>query len=399
AGDRNFEDFRFPVQYVNRPNLNFRGYCGTLASGVVRKGDTIMALPSGKTSRVKSIVTQDEELELAWPPMAITLTLEDEIDISRGDQLVHAANLPISSDTVTATIVWMSEARMLPGKQYDFKHTSCAVSGHISVIHHKIDVNTLERSPAPALELNEIALCEISLSEALHFDPYQRNKTTGSFIIIDRLTNVTIGAGMIEGEADAAKRKLDAGTQVTPEDRAARYGQKPVSVMFIGLSGSGKSTLAHALERRLFDMGRVCTTMDGKAMRLGISKDLPHDAAGRAENLRRSAHIARYLNASGLICVAAFVAPTDAARQAAIDVIGEDNCILIYLNTPLEVCKQRDPSGIYAAEMNKPTGSVPGLSFPYEEPADAALVLPTHELSVEECIDRVINVLKEKQVI
>lgn len=399
VGDRNFEDFRFPVQYVNRPNLNFRGYCGTLASGVVRKGDAITALPSGKTSRVKSIVTQDEELELAWPPMAITLTLEDEIDISRGDMLVHSSNRPISSDTVTATIVWMSEARMLPGKQYDFKHTSCAVSGHISVIHYKIDVNTLERSPAPALELNEIALCELNLNEPLHFDPYQRNKTTGSFIIIDRLTNVTIGAGMIEGETDTAKRKLDAGTQVTPAERAARYGQKPVSVMFIGLSGSGKSTLAHALERRLFDMGRVCTTMDGKAMRLGISKDLPHDAAGRAENLRRSAHIARYLNASGLICVAAFVAPTDEARQAAIDVIGEDNCILIYLNTPLDVCKQRDPSGIYAAEMNKPSGNVPGLSFPYEEPAEAALMLATHELSVDDCIDRVINVLKEKQVI
>jgi bifunctional enzyme CysN/CysC len=399
VGDRNFEDFRFPVQYVNRPNLNFRGYCGTIASGIVHKGDTVLALPSGKTSRIKSIVTHDEELELAWPPMAVTLTLEDEIDVSRGDQLVHPDNLPTSSENVTATIVWMSESRMLPGKQYNFKHSTKSLSGNISVIHHRIDVNTLEHSPAPALELNEIALCEISFDQALHFDAYRINRTTGSFIIIDRLTNVTIGAGMIQDGTAVNRRAEEKRSHVTPEERAARYGQKPVTVLFTGISGSGKSTLAHALERRLFEMGRVSAILDGKTMRKGISKDLPNDAAGRAENLRRSAYIARYLNDSGLICCAAYVAASEEARLQALSIIGEDNCIVVYLNPPLEICQQRDPSGIYAAELLNPSGNVPGISFPYEAPLTPDLILPTEELDVDTCIDHVLNLLKERQVL
>jgi bifunctional enzyme CysN/CysC len=396
---RNFDDFRFPVQYVNRPNLNFRGYCGTVASGIVRKGDQITVLPSGKTSRVKSIVTYDEELELASPQMAVTLTLEDEIDISRGDLIVHDDNLPGALDTVTATIVWMSEATMLPGKQYDFKHASKALTGQISTIHHKIDVNTLETKPAPTLELNEIGLCEVSFTQTLYFDPYKRNIATGAFIIIDRLTNVTVGAGMIESSTRKARHHVSNTGHVTTAEREARFGQKPVTVMFVGLSGSGKSTLAHALERRLFDMGRVSTVLDGKTMRLGISKDLAHDASGRAENLRRSAYIARYLNDAGLICCAAFTAASSEARNHTISVIGPENCIVVYLNPPLGVCQQRDPSGLYAAESIKPSGNVPGVSFPYEAPEQADLVLPTHELDIEECVDRVLNVLKERTVI
>ena len=399
SADRNFEDFRFPVQYVNRPNLDFRGYAGTITSGIIRKGDHIISLPSGKTSRVKSIVTYDEELEHAFTPMAVTLTLEDEIDISRGDMIVHADNLPASKAEFTATIVWMNEKALLPGKQYDFKHTTKNTSGVIDVIHHKVDVNTLETSPTPTLELNEIGVCDVSLSEAIQFDDYKKNPGTGCFIIIDRLTNVTVGAGMISDDHKTGRHISTVSTHVTTEERAARYGQKPVTVMFMGLSGSGKSTLAHALERRLFDMGRVSTVLDGKQMRLGISKDLSHDAEGRAENLRRSAFIAKYLNDAGLICCAAFVAPNLDSREHLISVIGDDNCILVYLNPPLEVCKQRDPSGLYAAEENVPTGTVPGVSFDYPEPENPDLVLPTHELDVEECIDRVINVLKEQSII
>ncbi|MEY4641371.1 MAG: hypothetical protein RLZZ227_1365 [Pseudomonadota bacterium] len=396
---RNFDDFRFPVQYVNRPNLNFRGYCGTVASGIVRKGDQITVLPSGKTSRVKSIVTYDEELELASPQMAVTLTLEDEIDISRGDLIVHEDNLPGALETVTATIVWMSEAAMLPGKQYDFKHASKALTGKISTIHHKIDVNTLDTKPAPTLELNEIGSCEVSFAQTLYFDPYKRNTATGAFIIIDRLTNVTVGAGMIESNTRKARQHASSTGHVTTAEREARFGQKPITVMFVGLSGSGKSTLAHALERRLFDMGRVSTVLDGKTMRLGISKDLAHDAAGRAENLRRSAYIARYLNDAGLICCAAFTAASSEARNHTISVIGTENCVVVYLNPPLSVCQQRDPSGLYAAESIKASGNVPGLSFPYEAPEQADLVLPTHELDIDECVDRVLNVLKERAVI
>ena len=400
SADRNFVDFRFPVQYVNRPNLDFRGFCGTVASGIVRKGDEIVALPSGKKSRIKSIVTYDEELEQAFTPMAITLTLEDEIDISRGDMIVHSDNLPVSSDKVSATIVWMNESPLLPGKQYDFKQASKIFSGNISNIQYKLDVNTLQTSPSPSLELNEIGFCELDFAQPIHFDDYNKNPSTGSFIIIDRLSNVTVGAGMIDvGKQKTRRLSANSTAHVTREERAARYGQKPVTIMFVGLSGSGKSTLAHALERRLFDMGRVSTILDGKAMRLGISKDLAHDAAGRAENLRRSAYIAKYLNDAGFICCAAFVAPNKDSREHTINVIGEENCIIVYLNPPLEVCKQRDPSGLYAAEANLESGTVPGVSFPYEDWDKPHLMLPTHELDVDECIERLINLLKEQAII
>lgn len=399
TANRNFEDFRFAVQYVNRPNLNFRGYCGTIASGIVRKGDMITALPSGKNSRIKSIVTQDEELELAHTPMAVTLTLEDELDISRGDLLSHTENQPASSDVVSATLVWMSESAMQPGKLYDFKHTTRSLSGTITGIQHKIDINSLERMDADMLQLNEIGLCEIAFNRPIYFDSYWRNTSTGSFIVIDRLTNVTVGAGMITSDTAASTGKARTKGHVSEAERSNRYGQKPVTVMFVGLSGAGKSTLAHALERKLFDMGKVASVLDGKTMRLGISRDLPHDAAGRAENLRRSAYIARYLNDNGLICCAAFVAGSAEAREHAVSVIGSDNCIVVFLNPPLEVCMQRDPSGLYAAEANQLSGNVPGVSFTYEAPEQADLLLPTHELEVKECIDRVMNLLRERLVI
>ncbi|MDT8427693.1 MAG: sulfate adenylyltransferase subunit CysN [Pseudomonadales bacterium] len=402
AEDRNLKDFRFPVQFVNRPNLNFRGFCGTLGSGIVRKGDAIQVLPSGKTSRIKSIVTFDEELELAHAEMAVTLTLEDEIDVSRGDMIVHRDNLPLVSDEFDAVIVWMAEQPMLPGKLYDFKIGSKTVSGHIRSLRHQIDVNTLDERPAPGLELNEIGLCGISVDQKVCVDDYRSNRSTGAFILIDRLSNVTIGAGMIRIDPVAGNRKTKgpaSTTHVTREERAARYGQKPATIMFIGISGSGKSTLAHGLERRLFDMGRVSTILDGKTMRLGISKDLPHDQAGRAENLRRSSHIARLLNESGLICCAAFVAPNRDSREHALSIVGRDHCFLIYLNPPLEVCKQRDPSGLYAAAEGKESADIPGVSFPYDIPDNACLELDTATLSVDECLDRVIDMMQQQAII
>ena len=401
AADRNYDDVRFPVQYVNRPNLNFRGFCGTMASGVIRKGDQIMVLPSQKTSRVKSIVTYDEELELAHAEMAITLTLEDEIDVSRGDMIVHRDNLPLISDSFSATLVWMAEKPMLPGQTYELKLGTKTVQGRISGLRHQIDVNTLEHFPAPALELNEIGYCEINVDEAVCIDSYDRNRFTGSFIVIDPLSNVTVGAGMInlDTAADPQRGDKTSITHVTKEERAARYGQKPATIMFIGVSGSGKSTLAHGLERRLFDMGRVSTVLDGKAMRLGISKDLPHDEEGRAENLRRSANVARLLNDSGLICCAAFVAPNPDSREHALSVIGKDNCVIVYLNPPIEICRQRDPSGLYAAAETKEAANIPGISFPYEPPADLHLELDTSTLSVDECLDQVLVVMQERSIL
>ncbi len=408
AADHNYQDMRFPVQYVNRPNLNFRGYCGTLASGIVHKGDTVTVLPSGKTSKIKSIVTYDEELEQAFTPMAITLTLEDEIDISRGDMLVHSDSMPSVQDKFEATVVWMTDQPMLPGTQYDFKHANKNITGHISALKHRINVNTLEEELSPSLQLNEIGLCEITLDQAICFDNYKINRGTGAFIIIDRLTNVTIGAGMIvdaqkdeqkEGTTSSVSHHRDSVSHVTREERAARYGQRPVTVLFIGISGSGKTTLAHALERRLFDMGRVSTVLDGKTMRLGISKDLPHDKEGRIENLRRSVYIAKHLNDSGLICCGAFVAPDQESREHALKTIGKDNCFIVYLNPPLEICKQRDPSGLYAAEENVETGTLPGVSFPYEAPENADLVLDSDQDSIEECTEKVLEMLREKEVI
>ncbi|MFM1895358.1 MAG: hypothetical protein RLZZ385_432 [Pseudomonadota bacterium] len=402
AADRNFRDLRFPVQYVNRPNLNFRGFCGTLASGVVRKGDEITVLPSGKASRIKSIVTFDEELELAHAEMAVTLTLEDEIDVSRGDMLVHSDNLPTLDDHFQATIVWMAEQPLLPGKLYDIKLNSKVVTGKITTIRNRTNINTLEKQPAPTLELNEIGLCELEIDQPVCFDNYRINRGTGRFILIDRLSNVTIGAGMITGvepRREVAAESHSSVTHVTRDERAARYGQRPATIMFIGVSGSGKSTLAHGLERRLFDMGRVATVLDGKTMRLGISRDLPHDAEGRAENLRRSAHVAKFLNDSGLICCASFVAPSRDSRDHALSVIGKDNCLIVYLNPPLEVCMQRDPSGLYAAAQAAESGTIPGVSFPYDEPETTHLELDTSALSVDECLRKVIRLLREHKVI
>ncbi len=400
AGDKNYSDFRFPVQYVNRPNLNFRGFCGTVASGVIRKGDEITVLPSNKTSRIKSIVTYDEELELAHAAMAVTLTLEDEIDVSRGDILAHPENVTASDTRFDATVVWMAETPLLPGKVFDFKLGSKTVSGSLNTIHSRIDVNTLEKHPAPGLELNEIGLTEINLDETVCFDSYKDNRATGSFIILDRLSNVTVGAGMIDCVQQPRRTRSESSNIiVTKEERAARYGQKPATIMFVGVSGSGKSTLAHGLERRLFDRGRVSTVLDGKTMRLGISKDLAHDAEGRAENLRRSAHIARFLNDSGVICCASFVAPNADSREHAIRVIGKDNCYIIYLNPPMEVCIQRDPSGLYAAAEGTESSNIPGLSFPYSVPEVVHLELDTAALSANECLEKVLRLMREKEII
>ncbi|MEQ1635912.1 MAG: sulfate adenylyltransferase subunit CysN [Methylococcales bacterium] len=255
ASDRNFTDARFPVQYVNRPNLDFRGFCGTVASGVFQQGDTITALPSGKSSRIKSIVTYDGNLEKAFAPMAVTLVLEDEIDISRGDTLIGVQATPPSiADKFKATIVWMTEQAMAPGRQYTLKLATRSVSGSISNIHHRIDVNTLEHHDANELKLNEIGSCTVSVNAPVVFDSYRLSKGTGSFIIIDRLTNVTVGAGMITGHSDSLNLSA-----VTTEERAARFRQTPTA---ISLSGTNAINYAYLLERRLFDNGHAATVLE-----------------------------------------------------------------------------------------------------------------------------------------
>ncbi|MCO5787271.1 bifunctional sulfate adenylyltransferase subunit 1/adenylylsulfate kinase [Pseudomonas sp. G11-1] len=399
AADRNLTDLRFPVQLVTRPNLNFRGFAGTIASGVVNKGDELVALPSGKTSRVKSIVTFDGELEAAGPGQAVTLTLEDEIDISRGDMLAHVDNQPVIGDLFEASLVWMSEQPMQPGRKYDIKRATSYSPGSFTRIHFRQDVNTLAHEEVGELALNEIARVELALERPIAYDDYRANRTTGAFIVVDRMTNGTVGAGMIVAKAQAEQHT--AGGQhgefahVTPSERAVRYGQEPVTLLFTGLSGAGKSTLAYAVERRLFDRGRACFVLDGKAMRQDLSKGLGRDAAGRAENLHKGARVARQLNQAGLIALGAFVAPTAESRATAKHILG-DRCLMVYLDTPLEVCQARDPSGLYAAGEE---GTIPGISYPYEAPDDADLIINTAELDLAASVDKVIELLRERSLI
>lgn len=395
SGDRNLDDMRFPVQYVNRPNLNFRGFSGTLASGVVHKGDEVVALPSGKGSRVKSIVTFEGELEQAGPGQAITLTLEDEIDVSRGDMLVHADNRPLVSDAFDAMLVWMSEEPMLPGKKYDIKRATSYVPGSIPSVTHKVDVNTLEQAAASSLQLNEIARVKVSLDAPIALDGYEQNRTTGAFIVIDRLTNGTVGAGMIIAEPQSGAGHRDPLGHVSSEERAARFGQQPATVLFTGLSGAGKSTLAYAVERKLFDAGRAVYVLDGQNLRHDLNKGLPQDRAGRTENWRRAAHVARQFNEAGLLTLAAFVSPDAEGREQAKSLIGPERLITVYVQASPQACRERDPQGLYAAGQD----NIPGESFPYDIPLNADLVVDTQSLSVEEGAKAVLDLLRSRGLI
>ena len=410
GSDRNMEDFRFPVQYVLRPNLDFRGFSGTIASGIIRKGDEVMTLPSRKKSRVKSIVTYDGELEEAFAPLSVTLTLTDEIDSSRGDMLVRPGNVPRVERKFDATVVWMAEEPMLPGKQYLFKQATKVSPGQIASLRYRIDINSLHREPAPTLALNEIGRCQVTLAEPIAFDAYRRNRGTGGFIIIDRLTNGTVAAGMIldRGDGDEADHWDDDASAehlhreesgVSTEERQARFGQQAATVLFTGLAGSGKTSLAKAVERRLFDMGRAVTVLDGQNMLLGISRDLGFSAADRSENLRRSAEVARLFNDAGLICLASFVAPEEAVRQKVADRLGSERFLVVHLAAPLEVCRDRDTQGHYALADAGEITNFPGVSAPYEPPAKPDLTLATHEKSLSECVDAVLTLLESRGIL
>jgi bifunctional enzyme CysN/CysC len=409
ASDRNFTDFRLPVQRVSRPDATFRGYAGSIESGVIQAGESVVVLPSMRQSRVKSIVTLDGELQEAYAPMAVTLTLDDEIDVSRGDMLVSADNLAKVQDRFEANVVWMSDEPMIPGKQYVIKHTTKQVFGQISSLRYQIDVNTLEHRPAPVLGLNEIGRCELALSQAIAFDAYGRNRSTGAFIVIDRISNITVGAGMIvDATAMESRARWDrrpsgelrpSYSRVTDGERAQRLGQRPVTLLFTGISGSGKSTIAYAVERELFDMGRLATVIDGQNLRLGVSRDLGFSAEERAENLRRSAEIAKLMNDSGMICLCAIVAPHESTRDRAREAVGDDNYLEIFVTAPIEVCRERDTSGLYEAAERGEIPSFPGVSSEFEAPENPDLVLETDKLSVGDSVAQVLALLRERHFI
>ena len=406
GSDRNLEDLRFPVQLVLRPNLDFRGFAGTLASGIVRKGDEVLSLPSRKKSRVRSIVTFDGELDEAFAPQSVTLTLEDEIDSSRGDMLVRPGNVPKVDHRFESMLVWMSDEPLVPGKQYLFKQTSKLVPGVVSSVRYRVDVNTLHRQPAPGLALNEIGRCGVTLTAPIAYDSYRRNRATGSFIMIDRVTNATVAAGMIlDREAEDVEEvswgdgQADAVSTVTAAEREARFGQKPATLLLTGLTGSGKSTLAAAVERRLFDLGRAVAVLDGQMLRQGISRDLDFGARDRSENLRRGAEIARLFNDSGIICIGAFVAPDESVRQKVAERIGRERFLVVHLSAPVEVCRQRDTDGHYALADAGTLSNFPGVSADYEPPRSPDLVLPTHEWPVARCVDAVLRLLEDRGIV
>jgi bifunctional enzyme CysN/CysC len=406
GSDRNLEDFRFPVQYVLRPNLDFRGFSGTIASGIVRVGDEIMSLPSRKTSKVKQIVTFDGNLEEASAPLSVTLTLEDEIDSSRGDMFVRPGNMPKLEQKFDAMLVWMSDQAMVPGKQYVFKHTSKMVNGTFSTLRYQVDVNTMHRKQVPTLELNQIGRVNVTLDQPISFDRYRRNKNTGAFIVIDRISNVTVAAGMIldrrtsentgaRWEQQSVSTSLTQEISgVTAEEREARYGQKPVTLLFTGLPGAGKTTTAYGVERQLFDQGRSSMVIDGQNFRIGLSRDLNFSKEDRSENVRRAAEVAKLMNRAGLICLLSLVSPNDEVRKKAAEVVGRDQFIVVHLNAPEEICQQRNLS---AKKLNP--DDVQETQSNYQPPTDADLVLETDKTSPAECVAKVIELLESRKFI
>ena len=412
ASDRNLVDFRFPVQYVLRPNRNFRGYCGSIPSGTIRVGEEVMVLPSGMRSIIKSITTFDGDLEEAFPPMAVTLTLEDEIDVSRGDMIVRIHNLPHISPSFEAMIIWMNEKPLKANREYIFKHTTTTVRGRINDLRYKVDVNTLHREDAEKLELNEIGRASISLNCPIFFDIYSRNSATGGLIIIDPITYVTVGAVTIidhspnelirEHTDDGQPKSSDVHphrSSVSLEERNARLNQQPVTIWFTGLPKSGKSSLAYALERRLFDDGYTAHVLDGENMRLTISRDLGFSADDRSENVRRAAGVAKLNNNLGLISIAAFVSPYKEDRDAIRNEIGERSFVEIYLSTSLETCEARDNDGLYTRARSGEIKNFTGVSAPYETPENPELNLSMDTMTVEQAVDAIVSYLKEKAYI
>ena len=402
--DRDSDHFRFPVQMVNRPRADFRGYSGSIAGGVVKPGDPLTALPSGKTTTVERIVTFDGEPEAAFAPMAVTLTLADDIDVSRGDVLAAPDALPFVADRFDAMLVWMSETPLLPGREYLVKQGARQTLGTVAALRYRVDVDTLRHEPAGQLGLNEIGRGELKLTEPVVFDSYQENRALGSLIVIDRLSNVTVGAGMALAPHGSASAPWDetphgqlrpAVSRVASREREARLGQRPATVLLTGLAKVGKTAIAHAVERKLFDLGRLATVLDGQSFRLGISRDLGFSPRERSENIRRAAETARLMNDAGLICLTSFVAPEADVRRRARATIGEPRFLEVFLHAPLDVLRQRDEDGLYAA-AERGEANLPGVSAAFDEPAAPDLVLATDALDVETCAERIVGLLRER---
>ena len=405
ATDRNLVDLRFPVQYVIRKAPDFRGYAGTVASGVLRAGDPVYCLPSRRLTRVKSILTWAGEQPAAWPPLSVAVTLEDDVDVGRGGMLVHPNNLPRTGSEWEAMLVWMDAAPARPGQVFLVKHTHNLVPATLTDLRYKMDMDTLRKVDADEFAMNDVGRARLALHRPLAFDDFARHPRTGSFILIDRLTNATVAAGMIldrpvapaaPPEPPAARHLSREPSLVPREERERRLGQRGATLWLTGLSGSGKSTIAKELERTLLAMGRQACVLDADNVRHGLNRDLGFSADDRRENIRRIAEVARLFNEAGLIVLAAFISPYRADRDGARGIIGPDRFLEVHVRTPLEVCEQRDPKQLYRRAR---TGEIPqftGVTDPYEPPLRPDVELDAADLPVSECVARLLQELDRR---
>jgi bifunctional enzyme CysN/CysC len=388
--------FRLPIQWVNRPSSDFRGFTGTIAGGSVSPGDSVVVLPRGQESTVERVVAFDGDLDRAVAGQAVTLTLADEIDISRGDIVVHVDAPAQVGDQFEATVVWMADEPLLRGRTYLMRAGTKTLAATVAPLKYKLDVDTLDRIAANQLELNAIGVVNLELSEAIAFDPYVENRDTGGFILIDRITNHTVGAGLLHF---ALRRSQNVRWQEVEVDRAARSGaknQEPFVVWLTGLPGAGKSSIANAVERRLHAMGRHTFMLDGDNMRRGLSKDLGFSDADRAENNRRAGEVAKILTDAGVIVVAAFVSPFRADRLTTRSLFGDGEFFEVHVDLPAEIAEARDAKGLYAKAREGSIDNLTGIGSTYEPPEEPELHLDMTALDVEAAADAVVAALEER---
>jgi len=386
--------FRMPVQWVNRPNLDFRGFSGTIVGGRVRAGDKVVVAKSGKDSTVKRIVTMDGDLTQASAGAAVTLTLADEIDISRGDVLCVPSDRPEVSDQFAAHVLWMTDDEMLPGRQYLLKVGTSTVPATVSELKHKVDVNTLDHLAAKTLQLNEVGYLNISTAQPIAFDPYVENRDTGGFILIDRFTNATAGAGMIDFGLRRATNVHWQALSVDKKVRSSLKGQKPAVLWFTGLSGSGKSTIANLVEKALLAQGRHTYLLDGDNVRHGLNRDLGFTDADRVENIRRVGEAARLFVDAGEIVLVSFISPFRSERRMARELLEKGEFIEVFVDTPIEICKQRDPKGLYQKAAAGEIKNFTGIDSPYEAPEAAELVLKTVGVTADTLATEILEYLR-----
>jgi bifunctional enzyme CysN/CysC len=386
--------FRMPVQWVNRPNLDFRGFAGTIVSGTVEPGDKVRVLPSARDSRIARIVTMDGDLDKAVAGQSVTITLEDEIDASRGDVFSGTDALPEVADQFETTIIWMTDEPMLPGRPYWLKIGTKQVSATVTEPKYKVNVNTLEHLAAKQLDLNEIGVCNVSLDQPIAFDPYSGNRETGGFILIDRLTNSTVGAGLIHFALRRSQNIHWQALDVNKTARANLKGQRPCVMWFTGVSGAGKSTIANLVEKQLHSLGRHTYLLDGDNVRHGLNRDLGFTDADRVENIRRVAEVARLMADAGLIVMVSFISPFRAERRMARSLFEEGEFMEVHVDTPIAIAEQRDPKGLYKKARRGELKNFTGIDSPYEAPEAPEVYLDTTSATSEESAERLVEKLR-----